>query len=96
MSDEQLNKILMKADSDLEALKDRCHELYEENERLKQANKILEENWLLYMKCCEKAVEYLSLKQIRYENEDDYVITDVDLQEIINILQDGNDDNGTK
>lgn len=35
MTDEQLNAILSKADDDLEALKDKCHDLYEENQRLK-------------------------------------------------------------
>ncbi len=29
MTNEELNKIMMKADNDLEALKDRCHELYD-------------------------------------------------------------------
>jgi len=42
LSDEQLNVIMDKADDDLERLKDRCHDLYEENERLKKANAILE------------------------------------------------------
>ena len=36
LSNDELNKIMMKADDDLEALKDRCHDLYEENERLKE------------------------------------------------------------
>ena len=35
LSDEELNKIMMKADDDLDRLKDRCHELYEENKELK-------------------------------------------------------------
>lgn len=36
MTNEELNKIMMKADDDLERLKDRCHFLYEENKRLKE------------------------------------------------------------
>lgn len=35
MTDEQLNAIMMKADNDLERLKDRCHDLYDENVELK-------------------------------------------------------------
>ena len=41
MNNEELNKIMAKADTDLEALKDRCHELYEENKRLNKENKKL-------------------------------------------------------
>jgi hypothetical protein len=44
MVNEELNKIIMKADSDLEALKDRCHELYEENQKLKEKIKLMEKN----------------------------------------------------
>ena len=36
LSNEELNKIMMKADDDLDRLKDRCHELYEENKELKR------------------------------------------------------------
>ena len=36
MNNEELNKIIMKAESDYEAMKDRLHELYEENQKLKQ------------------------------------------------------------
>ena len=36
LSNEQLNSIMAKADNDLDALKDRCHDLYEENLLLKK------------------------------------------------------------
>lgn len=36
MNNEELNKIIMKADNDLDTLKDRLHELYEEKQKLKQ------------------------------------------------------------
>lgn len=39
----------------------------------------------------DKAIESLKLKQIRYVNESDYVLDDGDLQEEINILQNGSD-----
>jgi len=35
MTNEELNRIMTKADNDLDALKDRCHYLYEENKTLK-------------------------------------------------------------
>ena len=63
MSDEQLNKIMAKADNDLEALKDRCHELYDENKILKKNN--------------EKLIE---------------IINSIP-QNIINMVQNGSDDN---
>lgn len=45
MNDEQLNAILHKADDDLDRLKDKCHDLYEENVGLKAR--------------IDKAIEYL-------------------------------------
>lgn len=44
LSNEELNKIMMKADDDLERLKDRCHDLYEENEELKKKANMYEMN----------------------------------------------------
>lgn len=44
LSNDELNKIMMKADDDLERLKDRCHDLYEENERLKEKVNMYEMN----------------------------------------------------
>lgn len=44
LSNEELNKIMMKADDDLERLKDRCHDLYEENEKLKDKCNMYEMN----------------------------------------------------
>lgn len=36
MNNEELNKIIMKAENDYESMKDRLHELYEENKTQKQ------------------------------------------------------------
>jgi len=44
LSDEELNNIMMKADDDLDRLKDRCHELYEENKELKDKCRMYEMN----------------------------------------------------
>lgn len=44
LSNEELNKIMMKADDDLDRLKDRCHELYEENKELKRKCNMYEMN----------------------------------------------------
>lgn len=44
LSNEELNKIMMKADDDLDRLKDRCHDLYEENEELKDKCNMYEMN----------------------------------------------------
>lgn len=74
MSDEQLNAILSKADDDLERLKDRCHDLYEENQRLKEEIKTKDEGIKAFAKdlCdtteemedyqsrCYKAIEYVN------------------------------------
>ena len=94
MNNDELNKILMKADVDLDSLKDRCHDLYEENQKLKDlCNKYEEEHnitfkkWQKDIQANKKAIESLKLKQIRYVNENDYIIDDGDLQEEINILQ---------
>lgn len=42
LTDEQLNAIIDKADADLDRLKDRCHDLYEENQQLKERVAYLE------------------------------------------------------
>lgn len=44
LSNEELNKIIMKADDDIDRLKDRCHELYEENKELKRKCNMYEMN----------------------------------------------------
>lgn len=44
LSNEELNKIMMKADNDLDRLKDRCHDLYEENKELKDKCNMYEMN----------------------------------------------------
>lgn len=61
--------------------------LQQENEGLKEANKILEKNWLHYMKCCGKASEIL-------HNLNDTLSLDLILSEIEhseNILQNGSE-----
>lgn len=91
LSDEELNKIMMKADADLDKLKDRCHDLYDENQRLKKANEILEENWGHYMMKCGKALTVL--KSIY--NLDNVTITNNacdKIDEAINILRDDTDE----
>lgn len=47
-----------------------------------------------YKSRCEKAIELLELKQLRYLNEDDYRICTLDLQEVKDILQNGDVKNG--
>lgn len=44
LSNEELNKIMMKADDELDRLKDKCHDLYEENEELKKKCNMYEMN----------------------------------------------------
>ena len=78
MSDEKLKEIIIQADDNLERVKDRCHDLYEENKRLK--TKI------------EKAVEYI--KNNWYSKStidiDRVVIGDWHI-DLLNILQNGSD-----
>lgn len=59
LSNEELNKIMMKADDDLDRLKDRCHELYEENERLKIQVSAREELYEYSQLRIDKAFEYI-------------------------------------
>lgn len=66
LSNEELDRIIMKADDDLDKLKDRCHDLYEENKELKdkcnmyEMNMYREENEKnVYKKQLEKAIEYI-------------------------------------
>ncbi len=94
LSNEELNKIMMKADDDLDRLKDRCHELYEENKELKDKCNMYEMNMYReeneknnYKRIINKAIELLKLKQIRYDNEVDYALNDNDLLEVIDVLE---------
>ena len=72
--------------------------LQQENERLKEANKILEENWEQYMMRCGKAIEYIEhneLFEVIYDDNDEYfnTIDDKATEDLLNILQNGSDDN---
>lgn len=94
LSNEELNKIMMKADDDLDKLKDRCHDLYEENKELKDKCNMYEMNMYReeneknnYKRIINKAIELLKLKQIRYDNEVDYTLNDNDLLEVIDVLK---------
>ena len=88
---------------DLKIVLDYITNLQQENEGLKQANKILEENWLHYMKCCEKAIEYIKYNDdslYTYEPDYDYEENLVDnyepsnfREDLLNILQNGSDNN---
>ena len=62
--------------------------LQQENERLKEANKILEENWEHYMMICGKAIE-----ELIYYKETSAPQEEKNIQNIINILQKGSEDN---
>ena len=44
LSNEELDRIMMKADRDLDMLKDRCHDLYDEKEELKKKCNMYEMN----------------------------------------------------
>jgi len=74
MNNEELNKIMAKADADLDALKDKCHELYEENEKLKHQLEV-QEHLTEYLKLIRKDGEFdfevsskiLNLSQEEYD-----------------------------
>lgn len=76
MNNEELNKIIMKAESDYEAMKDRLHELYEENEKLQErynalleAHKIVDELETMHQSKIDKAIEYIEKVKILNENQ---------------------------
>lgn len=75
MTDEQLNAILHKADDDLDALKDRVHDQYEEIQELKAM--------------IDKAIEYIK-DNCSYEEDTKYCYDDLcssDVNDLLNILQ---------
>lgn len=65
LSNEELNKIMMKADNDLDRLKDRCHELYEENERLKIQVSAREELYEYSQLRIDKAFKYIDKQKAK-------------------------------
>lgn len=90
MSDEELNRIMMKADDDLDKLKDRCHDLYEENKELKElCNKYEEEHnnvfqeWKRVIKANKEAIEYIKNKL----NEKNKTIYENDINWLLSVLQ---------
>ena len=99
LSDEELNKIMMKADDDLDKLKDRCHELYEENQKLKGlCNKYEEEHntifkeWQQDIQANKKAIEELKQAYTDICNNDNanYIHIDIAFRnDLLNILQNG-------
>ena len=83
MTNEELNKIMMKADNDLERLKDRCHELYEENERKERLITQYGEGMCAYANRIDKAIEYI--KENSWKCEGEWCIENAD--DLLNILQ---------
>lgn len=79
-------EIMVKDD---ERSQETINKLSKENERLKQSNKVLEENWEHYMKCCEEAVEYIQ-NNMQYDDniDDNWVMTN----DLLNILQNGSEE----
>ncbi len=83
-----------------DAIFDKIHALKTENERLEQENAQLKENnmsmqeemartWKktdLYKEVIEEVRDRITIKLGRYINEKDYVIDDVDLDELLQIL----------
>lgn len=75
--------------------KDKIKDLQQENERLKEANKILEENWKHYMMNCSKAIEYIKSNTVhytRYLSLEKTIISKLELKDnqyniLLNILQ---------
>ena len=68
----------------------------EENEKLKKANKILEDNWLAYMKINQEAIEYIKNNWYELNTLDieHCVNLGKDIRiDLLNILQ-GSEDNG--
>ena len=72
MTDEQLQAIMTKADYDLDALKDRVHEQYEEIQELKVM--------------IDKAIEYMS-NYIEVEDAPINERIKIEFKEVLNILQ---------
>lgn len=65
MNNEELNKIIDKAENDYEAMKDKIHELYEENENLKKREEIIYKG---YMSVVDELTEYANENKKLKEN----------------------------
>ena len=53
-------EIIKQLEENNQAMQEEMARVWEENERLKQSNKILEENWKHYMMRCGKALDYVN------------------------------------
>lgn len=90
LSNEELNKIMMKADDDLDRLKDRCHELYSENLLLKKKCNMYEmrmyeeENGKNdYKKIVEEALNYLDMVEYFAKENGKIILSVIDLRKIL-------------
>lgn len=94
LSNEQLNNIMAKADNDLDALKDRCHDLYDENQELKKKCNMYEMRMYeeenaknKYKAIIDKVIELLGL----YAGESNNFCLDYhEINEIYEILEGAN------
>lgn len=69
--------------------KDEINVLWKRLEKLKKRHEYLKYDLKDYKSRNEKAVEKIVIKQARLINEKDYVITDLDLDEIMRTLESG-------
>lgn len=90
LSDEELNKIIMKADDDLDRLKDRCHDLYEENKELKDKCNMYEMNMYReenekndYKRKIEEALNYLDMVEFFAKEDGRIILSVIDLRKIL-------------
>lgn len=90
LSDEELNKIIMKADDDLDRLKDRCHDLYEENKDLKNKCNMYEMNMYReenekndYKRKIEEALNYLDMVEFFAKEDGRIILSVIDLRKIL-------------
>lgn len=90
LSDEELNRIMMKADNDLDMLKDRCHELYEENKKLKDKCNMYEMNMYReenekndYKIKIEEALNYLDMVEFFAKEDGRIILSVIDLRKIL-------------
>lgn len=90
LSNEELNKIMMKADDDLDRLKDRCHDLYEENKELKDKCNMYEMNMYReenekndYKRKIEEALNYLDMVEYFAKEDGKIILSVIDLRKIL-------------
>ena len=90
LSNEELNKIMMKADDDLDRLKDRCHDLYEENKELKDKCNMYEMNMYReenekndYKRKIAEALNYLDMVEYFAKEDGKIILSVIDLRKIL-------------